>query len=206
MADSLDKKILALFEAIEVMKNMDQDYWLCNGTLLGIIRDNRLIPWDVDIDIGVFKNGFDKQKTILEFEKHGYSLHSDGEGSDYVTFLKYDVKVDINIFIKRDGMFVSLWRVPRRRLSSRIIEKIIRIFAISRYPFKEQVDQIVYTLEGYSCPELALSTFTEIKFSDKKVRVPQEYENILEWTYGPQWKIPNKNYDWQKEGANNASA
>jgi len=30
------------------------DYWLEGGTLLGVIRENRLLPWDNDMDISMY--------------------------------------------------------------------------------------------------------------------------------------------------------
>ena len=51
-------------ECIEVLNKLKIDYWVCHGTLLGIMRDKSLIPWDNDIDIGSWdlKN---KEKIIL---------------------------------------------------------------------------------------------------------------------------------------------
>ena len=37
-------------------------YWVCHGSLLGLIRDQNLISWDDDIDIGVFKSEVQKEK------------------------------------------------------------------------------------------------------------------------------------------------
>ena len=42
---------------IEIINLLDKNkiiYWLCHGTLLGIVRDKNLIPWDHDIDIAVW--------------------------------------------------------------------------------------------------------------------------------------------------------
>ena len=40
------------------------NYWVCHGTLLGIIRENRLLPWDHDIDIAVWKDEVSKKEII----------------------------------------------------------------------------------------------------------------------------------------------
>jgi phosphorylcholine metabolism protein LicD len=41
---------------IEILKKNRINYWICHGTLLGIIRDDQLLPWDNDIDIGILEN------------------------------------------------------------------------------------------------------------------------------------------------------
>ena len=45
-----------LLSAIDILNEYKINYWICHGTLLGIIRDKKLIPWDQDIDIGVLEN------------------------------------------------------------------------------------------------------------------------------------------------------
>ena len=56
-----------LIETINILEKNNIPYWLCQGTLLGIIRDNKLIDWDHDIDIAVWysKNISKKLKTIM---------------------------------------------------------------------------------------------------------------------------------------------
>ena len=42
-----------LFETLDLFDRMGITYWLDDGSLLGIIRDGTLIPWDHDVDIGI---------------------------------------------------------------------------------------------------------------------------------------------------------
>ena len=44
-----------LIDSILILNKTKIKYWVCHGTLLGIIRDKSLIEWDHDIDIGVWK-------------------------------------------------------------------------------------------------------------------------------------------------------
>jgi phosphorylcholine metabolism protein LicD len=42
-----------LFETLDIFDQMGITYWIDDGSLLGIIRDGTLIPWDHDVDIGI---------------------------------------------------------------------------------------------------------------------------------------------------------
>lgn len=48
------------------LKNINVEYFLMYGSLLGVIRNKSYVPWDDDIDIGIFYEDFYK---ILENEK-----------------------------------------------------------------------------------------------------------------------------------------
>ena len=53
---------------IEIIYLLDKNkifYWVCHGTLLGIVRDKNLIPWDHDIDIAVWDETNLKRKTKI---------------------------------------------------------------------------------------------------------------------------------------------
>ena len=41
-------------DVINLFNKYKIDYWICHGTLLGIIRDKKLIEWDHDIDIALW--------------------------------------------------------------------------------------------------------------------------------------------------------
>ncbi len=53
------KQVKAILDREEII------YWLDCGTLLGAIRNGRIIPWDDDIDLGAFSKDKKKVKKIL---------------------------------------------------------------------------------------------------------------------------------------------
>jgi len=42
-----------LFETLDLLERYGIKYWIDDGTLLGIIREGGLIPWDFDVDLGI---------------------------------------------------------------------------------------------------------------------------------------------------------
>jgi len=59
-----------LFEMLElfdrVCKENEIDYYIIGGTLLGAIRHNNFIPWDDDVDIGLFRDDYLKLMSLSQ--------------------------------------------------------------------------------------------------------------------------------------------
>ena len=60
-----------LFSSLSYISNILQKnnikYWLCYGTLLGAIRENDIISYDYDFDLGCLITDYDR---ILAFNKY----------------------------------------------------------------------------------------------------------------------------------------
>ena len=82
-------------EIIKLLNNENISYWVSNGTLLGLIRDKKLIPWDHDIDIGIFRKDISKTTLIDLMISNGYKIkdkdywEDQGYELDYITFTKF---------------------------------------------------------------------------------------------------------------------
>src|SRR3989344_3817304 len=90
------KAIHALKDITKILNRYNIPLWLDCGTLLGAVRENRIIPWDDDVDLGVFIDKINKKtikKTLAkQLEKKGFIVH-----------FFWDV-----ININRDGVCVTL--------------------------------------------------------------------------------------------------
>jgi hypothetical protein len=60
-------------KAADIFKSLNISFSLFDGTLLGVYRDNRLIPHDTDIDFSVFYPA-DASLIEQEFTKNGFTL------------------------------------------------------------------------------------------------------------------------------------
>lgn len=81
----MDEKVAvsALKQVKEVLDKYGVEFWLDSGTLLGAVRDGKFIPWDGDIDLGIWDTQISKisasfhefrhkEFDILFFEWKGY--------------------------------------------------------------------------------------------------------------------------------------
>lgn len=217
------KKIDQNFEeVIRLLSSNKIDYWLCHGTLLGIIRDNELIPWDHDIDIAVWYKKSLKKKFINLMKENNYALKEKYLiDDDLLTFTKAGGReIDINFYEKKINASNSVayikWFVPKN-----IIMKFIEAmsvassysgrckFLINRLSFLELIFQKIkiYLIKknffhksvGYTQPLSLLEKFKKIKFKNIYVSVPYFSQEYLEYVYGSNWKKPIKKYNWLKD-------
>ena len=61
----LERLYLVIKYTTKFLEENDIDYCAESGTLLGCIRHNGIIPWDNDVDIMIFKEGYLKMKTLM---------------------------------------------------------------------------------------------------------------------------------------------
>jgi phosphorylcholine metabolism protein LicD len=97
-----EKAIEILKEIKEVFDAAGISYWLDCGTLLGAVREQRIIPWDNDIDFGVREEDWTKILSILsEFKKRRFYI----EVEDFRLPNSYTYKL---ILLFRSGWFIGI--------------------------------------------------------------------------------------------------
>ena len=93
------KKVDQNLKLVIKMLNANKiNYWICHGTLLGIIRNKKILPWDNDIDIGLIKKKVNKNKLISLMKKNNFNKINK-------TFLKNDGMLK---FAKEGGKEIDL--------------------------------------------------------------------------------------------------
>ena len=110
---------------INIFNKLKINYWVCQGTLLGIIRNQSLIPWDPDIDLAILEKDFDESLIKKIMKKNGFVRKKKFFKNDnLITFKKRGGRdVDINIYsIDKKNRNVQIqWYVPKNLLM-RLIE------------------------------------------------------------------------------------
>lgn len=150
------------------------EYWLEGGTLLGVIRENRLLPWDNDLDISIKEK--DANKLIHVVKKLNYRVRFREFEKDDAPFKKgikrlikisnkkfifFKGEVTLDIFIKFEKENEFFWQVGTKKKS------------VPAYFYKELI---------------------KYNFNSKEYLVPQLYEEYLTHRYGD-WKTPVKEWN-----------
>lgn len=92
--------IKALTEAKHILDSFGVTFFLRQGTCLGAIRDNDLLPWDDDIDVGSVLGYHGVTETslgqiVLAFRDHGFLARIDHLSvSPYIPLVKYSTRID----------------------------------------------------------------------------------------------------------------
>jgi hypothetical protein len=91
-----------LLEAKEILDGLGVQFFLRQGTCLGVVRDNAFIPWDDDLDLGVIlgSNGFTEESiepVMVEFRKNDYYVAQPESSNNviYSSLLKDDIRIDL---------------------------------------------------------------------------------------------------------------
>ncbi len=161
-------------------------YILEAGTLLGVIRENRLLPWDNDIDLTITRP-FEKRllKNIWKLRFFGYKVQ-----------VKY-YKKDLKFFKSKELRIIKIWYLNPLKFFKR--EVVLDIF------IKRKIGEEYFWTEGLRPPVLKVvpakfhDNLTQITFKKKKFSVPNDYEGYLVCLYGKDWRTPVKNWDFKKD-------
>ena len=169
----------ALYQIDKVFKELEVDFWLEFGTLLGAIREKSFIAHDLDIDIGMFMEDFDEKNEKI-FNKYGFKkvkmfLVDNGEYAREETYEYKGVGIDIFYFHRRDNEILTHTFAPEKGKSryKTIEEKGGLLVRELRYPY---------------------SGFMHIEFLGKKFLAPSNLHEHLTASYGENYMIKDPNY------------
>lgn len=102
-----------------VLDQVGVKWWLDQGSLLGLVRDGKFIPWDHDIDIGVWEVSKSDKKRLVEALRERFDVCYLDELNNTVKVFFFDAEAaviwwyDLSFYLERDGMAVKFWAKPR---------------------------------------------------------------------------------------------
>ena len=189
---------------IKIFNSLRINYWVCQGTLLGIIRDQSLIPWDPDIDLAILTKDFDEKLIEKTMKKNGFFRKKKFFKNDNLIFFKKKGgrDVDLNIYnLDEKKKFVrTQWYVPKN-FTMRLIEVlsfsksykgkfrlVVKLLSFSEYYFKLIKKILIknntfYKKAGYSHPFKFVSKLKKTNFSGQNIIVPFFYLDYLNNNY-----------------------
>ena len=92
------KLVIALIELKQICDEHGLPFWLNFGALLGMVRENRLLPWNNDVELGCWADDAPHQKMIAVTDALALAGYNCFYYKSFGTLnIKKDIGVDINI-------------------------------------------------------------------------------------------------------------
>jgi phosphorylcholine metabolism protein LicD len=222
-----------LIESLKQIKNVldknNIEFWLDTGTLLGAVREKRILPWDYDIDLGAWYEDISKIENVFdEIEKLNYEVCY-FPNEKCIKILKEDCEIDINLYQQEKDNATKTWyvnnkmgkifdylrwilRVDQVNLKrSKMPETLTKILMVkrkiipkkSREKIAKSIDSL-YNKKGcnlvsISIPKKYFTDLSEIEFYNTKFKAPSKIEDYLLLRYGKDWRTPKKDYVYYKD-------
>ncbi len=131
----MDEKIAIenLREIKEIFDRHGIEFWLDCGTLLGIVRNGHLIPWDNDIDLGIWKKEVEKfssgKEAYSDLQKKGFDIYF---LEDKIVLEKDGVPINAAIFyISGEKALRSKYLLYGKNPVGKFLRKLWWLFSVS---------------------------------------------------------------------------
>ncbi|MGI6393704.1 MAG: LicD family protein [bacterium] len=199
---------------IEQFEKHEINYWVDSGTLLGLVRDGKLIEGDNDIDVGVWESEVEKIQQIKSvFLENSFSIKEFLYKKKLFKinlknrFNKNFRKIDINIFRKinshsfcyqpvlfeSDSKLVKIFVNFASRLVTQLVLNIGKKFNYEKFPFN-----ITRSIYYWWVPVLYFEKTEFLEIEGLKIKTPFSKEKYLEERYGD-WKVPNPKWNFVRD-------
>lgn len=168
-----------LIELEKILEQTECEFFFDMGTLLGIIREGKLIDFDADIDIGIILRN---PQIILDVRKAMVSNGAiytrkyivDNIGETINSFKYKGIDIDICYYFETSQDLIGyLFYDPENKYETDILH-VVR----TKCSLIQQIDKF--------------------EFNNYHINVPQMKEKYLSERYGKNWMIPDKNYVYWK--------
>lgn len=197
-----------LKDILSIMNRNKVNYWLDSGSLLGLIRDGKLIDGDGDIDIGVWHCDLNLMMVAIncvELEEYKIIKRS-YRGQVYKIKLqpKFDGRtIDINIFRRFEDyawcpQLMTLPDTHQGSISIFWLKKITyRTYRLIKYLSginKSKDNRVFYYFERMAMWRIPVEYFSNINkknFDGVIVNFPDKCDDYLEMRY-KDWRKPNE--------------
>jgi phosphorylcholine metabolism protein LicD len=171
----LKKALRVLKRTTRLLEKYDIPYWLEGGTLIGVIREDRLLPWDNDLDISIRYEDLDRLMQIMpKFFWRGLIVRVRYHKRDDPPFKKGEVRL-IKVYASK-YVFFKGW-------------VILDVFVQRKW------NDLNYWVIGvhHHTKKAVPSRFTDelatVKFDKKYYSIPKLTDEYLTYCFGD-WRTP----------------
>ena len=220
---NLNEDVIKIFKDININLNkFNITAWMDAGLLLKYTRGQSLFP-SSDIDFGVKPEDINKLLLFAKFmENKDYLVTSTGnisvafEGLNLIKKIKGDkyITTDIHIYyplenyycrpnshkpLKQSYLSRNLFRIFNKLniiFNSKYIQEayvVKKLFMVLYLIYSKIYFQIALTSQ-FGIPKVFFEKFKYIKLYNQKILIPKNNIKYIEWRYGSNWSVPNKNW------------
>ncbi len=173
---AIQKNGIAIIALVQrLLKEIGIESFADFGTMLGIIREGKLLSHDLDIDMGVIvKEKVDLDRIRLHLEKFGFNIWRQYFYGDMIVEESYrfsNLKIDLNYY--------------------KISDTDSKTWLFYREPDVEYPDNLRNIVEMTYSP---IKEFTTVELAGEQIRIPANAEQLLVEKYGPTWRTPDKGW------------
>ncbi len=178
-----------LFDTIDYLDQQKIVYHLEGGTLLGIVRDGELLPWDHDVDISILANDVDRFMSNLRFfYSKGYKISFRKSATSIGPFVKGELSLfKIKRFIPSLIKFFYPWY-----LENYVVLDIFVKAKDETYTYWQAQGKLLRVENKY------YESFETINYRNEKLKIPNNFKDYLTQKYGD-WSVPVKEWECGKD-------
>lgn len=181
---NLIKARKVLFDVVDFLEKENIDYHLEGGTLLGLVRDKELLPWDHDVDLSISvddSNRFAEKRWKLFLK--GYRVTTRRMQRDIGALKKGQYRI---FKVKQFLPSILKWAFPIAK-KFMVVADILVKSTDKQFTYWQAMNKIMRVDNKY------YSHYEIIEYNGLKLKVPFEYKNYLTDKFGD-WKIPVKKW------------
>lgn len=174
-----------LFMVADLLDEHNIPYHLEGGTLLGIVRDKELLPWDHDVDISIPQAFLEKLialKPALRLKGYRLSMKKSQINSGPIKKGEYYV-----IKIKSLWGYFLHWFLPTHYKKLVVLDIFIKA-ADDTHTYWQAKGKTMRVENHY------YQSFETVPYQNRTLKVPNRYKDYLTEKYGD-WSIPVKEWD-----------
>ena len=183
LSDKMEYSRNMLLQICNLLDKNSIPYSLEGGTLLGIVRDGDLLPWDGDLDISIapdFVANF--QKLTWQFLRMGMKLSVRRSQISHGPIQMGQVRL-----IKVKPLGAYLWKIINPKHDIIILDVFVKIKDLT-HTFWQAKGKVMRV------ENIHYDSFDKIVYRNTQLKVPNLYQDYLTKKYG-NWNVPVKEWD-----------